>query len=169
MSPQAITIMFMPNSPTPPSGTISSGGVDARGISRTHGQQTGIQGLVDKADTFFQQIWTQRDDRAHRVAGTSENEHGRGGSRPGGAGHGVGGGAAAHRVLRPAAGTAGKRGQQNRGQTIAQLTVSTPTLNEPVRKPRQFCELQRLGAPPTGRSGADARRPRAGRDPAKPA
>ena len=33
VSPQAITIMFMPNSPTPPSGTISSGGMSMPGES----------------------------------------------------------------------------------------------------------------------------------------
>src|SRR5688500_6061564 len=33
VSRQAITIMFMPNSPTPPSGTISSGGTSMPGES----------------------------------------------------------------------------------------------------------------------------------------
>src|SRR5436190_16389572 len=119
VSPQAMTIMFMPNSPTPPSGIRSIGG-------------TSVETCRSNVVRMRPQFRDLRVEGRTRMSGSTwpgaSSAH-RGGSR----------------WSSPPDSLLGQRFRDGRNR----LDYSTaPSVNrvESVRKPRDFCKLQGLGA-----------------------
>ena len=148
VSPQATTIMFMPNSPSPPSGISSSGGDIGRRVVASSDHQV-------KAPRIAGSTASATARRVSRRADSRRTGHARRATRAGGTGVYCGG---EPRLVCPpgAAGTARPGTAAKAAQTIAQLARGR---SEKVRKPRQLCQLQRLGTAPPDRSRR-ASRPR---------
>src|SRR5687768_12037497 len=150
VSPQAISIMFMPNSPSPPSGMISRGGTSAPTFWSSFGNTSSQLATPWSKDTSTADGHPGEWVRARR-----------------------GGGPRIHGVHRSSAGTEDQlirlRASRFGGIGPPALTLSGPKYstavgsarNENVRKPRQFIELQRLGSPGGVDAGAGQRRDRA--------
>ena len=153
VSPQAITIMFMPNSPTPPSGTSSSGGA-----SMPRNQQDSFVSSRPSVTTD-NACGSQPRKPASNAANTDTSRR----RHPGGWRRRASGGEPRiRRVLRPSAGTAGRSASRTITRADARKHQESNEFTpiggaKQVGKPRQFCRVAASRAAATGSMPAAAR------------